>query len=85
MIPLSTPEYPVLGPILFLCHINDLPDSVTSSGSQFAYFAKRRTFLDFGLCEETNILGFWLVRREQHFRVLTFAKGPFCKSMLTLG
>jgi hypothetical protein len=54
-------------------------------GSQFAYFAKRRTFLDFGLCEETNILGFWLVRREQHFRVLTFAKGPFCKSMLTLG
>jgi hypothetical protein len=34
------------------------------------------TFLGFGLWEETNILGFWLVRRNQHFWVLACAKRP---------
>ena len=33
--------------------------------------AKRQAFLGFGLCEETNIFWFWLVRRDDHFWILS--------------
>jgi len=32
----SLPQGTVLGPLMFLCHINDLPDSITSSVHLFA-------------------------------------------------